>query len=231
MRLSKKDVNLIFAVLSLIIISIFFIGSYLPSHKEVSYKEDQVLEMTNFYSDAVRLLDRVDDANQYAEIYAERMQRLRDISPEEVDQAIILYIIEQLSKDTNIDLKTIRPTSITPNFPSSNEDNNDNDEGSNNEEGSSNESGSTEEHGSNPSGGDITYEIEIRGEYRSVMVFMHKVQNLISILRVDNFVITYNEEARTKEKHQSFPLEARFNITFFSQEGGDLNEESNRFVN
>lgn len=232
MNLSKKDVNLIFAIISLLIISSFFVLFYLPTNKEIAHKENQIKKMDNYYTEALRLLSKVENSNEYAQIYAERMQKLQEISPDEIDEAIILYTIEQLAHDTNIDIHTIKSSIIyVDNEESENteeateEKENKNEEQKDSEETNKQKEQQDDQQNQNPiqntqEKGNITYDIRIRGEYRSIMVFMHKLQNLMSILKVDNFVITYNTKAEQGLKnHEEFPLEARFDITFFNKGG------------
>lgn len=236
MNLSKKDVNLIFAIISLLIISSFFVLFYLPTNKEIAHKENQIKKMDNYYTEALRLLSKVENSNEYAQIYAERMQKLQELSPDQIDESAILYTIEQIAEDTNIDLHTIK-SSVTysegenkesPNNLGGNKEENKKDNKSENtsdkKEDSQNTTQSEQQiqnmNPNNQQQGNITYSIRIRGEYRSIMVFMHKLQNLMAILKVDNFVITYNTKAEQGIKnHEEFPLEASFNITFFSKGG------------
>jgi len=246
MNLSKKDVNLIFAIISLLIISSFFVLFYLPTNKEIAHKENQIKKMDNYYTEALRLLSKVENSNEYAQIYAERMQKLQELSPDQIDESVILYTIEQIAEDTNIDLHTIK-SSVTYSEGENKESTNNsgenkestNNSGENKEENkkdnkSDNTSDKKEDsqnttqseqqiqnmNPNNQQQGNITYSIRIRGEYRSIMVFMHKLQNLMAILKVDNFVITYNTKAEQGIKnHEGFPLEASFNITFFSKGG------------
>lgn len=69
-----------------------------------------------------------------------------------------------------------------------------------------------------PSTNDGTYQFNVLGEYRSIMIFLFELRNLEYQGSISNFELKYNTEESTKEG--GFPLNATFNVKFSSNKGG-----------
>lgn len=259
MKFSKRDVNLIFGFISLLVISVFFIRSYIPIHKEISFKENQVSKMRTFYNKASDLIKDVPEPQDFSAEYNKKLEDLKSVLPEVINDADIYTTIEYIAKETKVDLQTLQPlgsnfglsqsdpnTNIDPNVTANQNDattpntvtetNTENTSDTTPAQNNTNESdGNSEENPENippmveNNTGNSVYEIKIRGEYRSIMMFMYRLQNLSLMSKVENFQLGYNQdiyssgvfnEEQYEDKYKGFPLQASFNITFFSKGGG-----------
>lgn len=251
MYLQKKYVNLIFAIISLLIITYFFIGVYTPNTRKIKVLERDVQELNTYFRDAQNVVNKgMKEPQSYEDLYKKKFDELANIFPDKLSREEIIVTIEKIAKELKIDISQFDISLNTGNnsnasnvimndFTQSTDEMLENakklaqslpeEERNKYIETLMNDTSLYQQAMQNANtqmqtvGSDeINVNITIHGEYRSIIMFLFKLQNLEYKNSISNFALNYFETAKGDHPiAKEFPLEATFSITFHKNGGGN----------
>lgn len=216
MKITSRDINLIIGIFALIILISFIFLGFKPKYEIYQELKSDIDPYRQKYEEAKMLVQEVPEYEEYVKQFEEQRQKLEEIIPYEVSDTETLATIEYIAEETKIDLKTLKEVG----------DGGDQEGQGNTPEGQQNpqgQNGEGQNQGQQPQGqtSSLSYELEIRGEYRSIMMFLFKIQNLEKIVDVQDFVLQHNQGYNAdKDPDSSYPLSAKFKLVFLSKNGG-----------
>lgn len=232
MKLSKRDVNLILGVLSLLLIVAFIFLVYTPKYKDYQERLQSLEPYHQRLSEgkvAVEKLPKlVETLNKYEE---QRVQKNEEVK--EFVETDFFATIEELADQSNIDLSSFTTASATvttpetPVAPATTPSPNTEPKSVTNGTAPTTPTTPTDQT-STPAtappatpdtGSGFSYKVSVKGEYRALMVFIFELRNLEFPATIKGFNLKYNEGTA---KEDGFPLQAEFTISFDA--GGGANQ-------
>lgn len=224
MKLSKRDVNLILGVLSLLLIVAFIFLVYTPKYQKYQTELEKLTPYQQRLSEGKIAIENLPKLEETLNAY--EAQRAKKEEVKEFVETDFFATIEELAEQTNVDLSTFATASATPSpatttpstetpaptTPAPTQPN-----------GADVTSGTTTP--TTPPNGDATvaptstpqssggyaYSVGIKGEYRAIMVFLFELRNLEFPATIKGLQMKYNDG---KSKTSGFPLQATFTISF-----------------
>lgn len=245
MKLSKRDVNLILGILSLLLLVAFIFFFYAPKHEaykdEVAQLEPLRTGFKNVKIETAKLPELKENLEKYQEKVREKEDRERKKAEEDAKNNVteglnenqLIVTLEKLADKTNVDMELKLPIgtpgqvltdpSETPVAPVG--------ETPPAEEADPAVETPAAEGETPPAGeGEVvipplplesvqnnSYGFKMKGEYRSLMIFLFELRNLEYPATISKFEVKYNEQ---DSKELGFPLEATFEAVFEDGQGG-----------
>lgn len=248
MKLSKRDVNLILGLLSLLLLVAFIFFFYAPKYeayqnelnaleplrtgfKEVKIEVAKLPELkTNLEKYQVKVQEKEEKARKKAE------EDAKNNVTEGLNENQLIVTLEELADKTNVDMELKLPignpgqvlTDLTE-TPAAPVGETPPAEGT---ETPPADGTTPPADGTTPPAGegevvidplplenvqDGSYGFKMKGEYRSLMIFLFELRNLEYPATISKFEVKYNEQ---DSKELGFPLEATFNAVFEDGQGG-----------
>lgn len=237
MKLSKRDVNLILGLLSFILLLSFIFFFYTPKNEQ--YKEEVAsLDSTRVqFQKTKAVLQDLPTLEGNLEKYREKSAKKAAEVPTEsnhLNENKLLITLEDLADRTQIDMELskniLNPT--PPVTPVASNPTGTNPDGTPITPATPEATPPADGTTTTPTDGTVTpattpppvappiedgsYKFVLKGEYRSVMVFLFEIRNLEFPANVSNFEIKYNQKISNEK---GFPLEATFTAKFEDQGG------------
>lgn len=248
MKLSKRDVNLILGILSLLLLVSFIFFFYAPKHKmyqsEAAQLEPLRSDFKKVKAETAKLPELEENLKKYQEKVNAKEELARKKAEEDAKNNVhaglntnqLIITLEELADKANVDMELklpidssgevltdmttdpaiAEPAPETPPVPETPET----------PETPAEAGDAPAEDGEAvidppPMDGmqDNSYGFRLKGEYRSLMIFLFELRNLEYPATISKFEVKYNEE---NSKELGFPLEATFSAVFEEGQGGGM---------
>lgn len=241
MKLSKRDVNLILGIISLVIIVAFIFLVYMPKYKDYQTEMDKIQPNRTYYQQAKSLIQNLPQLEENLKSYQDKKDTKQVTKSLNENQLFIT--LEELADANQIDMffqkASSQPTQTAPATGQATDPNAT--AGANgtpaNGQGTPATTPATtpttpattpangQAADPNTANGQVptvaganTYTMAIKGEYRSIMVFLFELRNLEFPATISQFKLVYNQNP---SKDNGFPLEATFVVSFADKGGGN----------
>lgn len=264
MKLSKRDVNLILGIISLVIIVAFIFLVYMPKYKDYQTEMDKIQPNRTYYQQAKSLIQNLPQLEENLKSYQDKKDTKQVTKSLNENQLFIT--LEELADANQIDMffqkASSQPTqtapatgqatdpnataggngtpangttdpnaangqaapATTPTTPANGQATDPNAAGGTNGTPANGtpSNGTPDPNAANGQAptvaGANTYTMAIKGEYRSIMVFLFELRNLEFPATISQFKLVYNQNP---SKDNGFPLEATFVVSFADKGGGN----------